>query len=156
MKRYLLLSAILAGLLLLPGMARAQFAVVEHYTGGSDTTLDIGTFTQNGERVALIGLSHKASITFKKGREWNSFIALWRKAKKTRSQSFQVIGSLKEIGPASPSLLKVAAGPGVQFTISDKPGTYSFVLLPSNFASFDAAIVKVTASLTSNRGTTGR
>ncbi len=155
MKRYLLLSALLAGLFLLPGTARAQFAVIEHYAGASDTTLDIGTLTQNGEKVALLGLSHKASITFKKGHEWNAFVALWRKAKKTHSPSFQVIGSLKEIGPASPSLLTVAAGPGVQFTINDKPGAYSFVLLPSNFASFEAAIGKVTASLTSTQSTAG-
>lgn len=148
MKRYLLLSAILAGVML-PGMAQAQFAAVGHYTSGPDTSFDIGTFTQKGDKVALVGVSHKASITFKKGPEWNAFVALWRKAKKTHSKSLKVIGSLKEIGSAAPSSLTVAVGPGVQFTINDKPGAFSFILLPSNFASFDAAIAKVTASLAS-------
>jgi hypothetical protein len=74
-----------------------------------------------------------------------------------QSDSFRIIDSYKETGTTYHSLLTVAAGPGVQFTINDpeetskgKQGTYSFILSASDYARFDADIAKVTAYLDSN------
>ncbi len=152
MKRRIFLSVLLAALILLSANAWAAITIVGHFTGGGGTTFDIGTFTndKDTERGGLLGISHKVSITFggmNDRNEWNSFVALWRKAQQTRAASFQFIGTFKETGTDYNSLLTVAAGPGVQFTINDKPGTFIFVLSPSDYASFDAAVAKVSAYL---------
>ena len=149
MKRHLLLSAILAVLLLLPATAWAQLTIVGHYTGGN-IFFDIATFTKDGKKVALLGISHKVSIAFRKD-EWNTFAAIWQKAKRSKSDSFQFIDSYKEApSDGYRSLLTVAVGPGVQFTINDKAGTYVFVLPPKDFFRVDADIAKVATYLGSN------
>jgi len=148
MNRRVFLSVLLAALILFSANARAAITIVGHYTGGGDTTFDIGTFTndKDTERGALLGISHKVSITFRAD-EWPAFVALWRKAEQTRSASFQFVGTYKETGTDYNSLLTVAAGPGVQFTINDKPGTFIFVLPLNELADFDAAVAKVSAYL---------
>jgi hypothetical protein len=141
-------SAILASLLLPPASIRADgLDFIGHYTSGDNIFLDIATYTKDGQTVGILGISRTVSITFRK-REWNSFIDLWRKAGMTRSDSFQFIGTYKEIDTTYNSLLTMAAGPGVQFTINDKAGTLSFVLSPNDYARFDADVAKVTASAT--------
>lgn len=145
MKRRFVLAALLAALLLLPGPARAALTLIGHYTAG-DNSFDIGTFQRDADKGALLGISHKVSITFGPG-QWASFVALWRKAKNTQSSSFQLIGSYKETGTDYLSLLTVAAGPGVQFSINDKGGTFTFVMAPGDFARFDADVDRVAAFL---------
>lgn len=162
MKPHILVSAVLALLLLLPATARADGLItVGRYTNGSDISLNISTYQEGGDKVGLLSMllpPHKGSMAFNKN-TWPSFVALWHKAESTQSGSFQFIGSYKEIGTTYPSLLTVAAGPGVQFTIND-PGnpteqnypaeTYSFILSPNDFARFDADVAKVTDFLNSN------
>ena len=97
-----------------------------------------------------LGISHKVSIAFRKD-EWNTFAAIWQKAKRSKSDSFQFIDSYKEApSDGYRSLLTVAVGPGVQFTINDKAGTYVFVLPPKDFFRVDADIAKVATYLGSN------
>ncbi len=145
MKRRFVVAALLAALLLPPVQARADLTIVGHYTAG-DNSFDIGTFRRDNEKGALLGIAHKVSITFGPG-EWASFVALWRKAENTQSGSFQFVGSYKETNTDYLSLLTVSAGPGVQFTINDKGGTFSFVLAPGDFARFDADVGSVAAFL---------
>jgi hypothetical protein len=147
MKRHMLISVLLAILLLIPANARADgLANIGHYTSGDGSSFDIATFSQGGETVGLLGISHKVSITFHKD-EWQSIVAIWRKAHGTQSSSFQFIGTYKETGTTYSSLLTVAAGPGVQFTINDKAGTFTYVLPRSDYAGFAANVATVAASL---------
>ena len=155
MKRQIFLSAILAVLLLLPKTARAQLTIVGNYAAVG-ATLNIATHVKNGRKKALIGISNKVVIAFSKD-QWKTFVAIWQKAMKMQSYSFRIIDSYKEAGTTYQSLLTVAAGPGVQFTINDpeetsksKQGTYSFILSASDYARFDVDIAKVTAYLDSN------
>ena len=155
MKRQIFLSAILAALLLLPATARAQLTIVGNYTAVG-ATLNIATHVKNGRKKALIGISNRVVISFSKD-QWKTFVAIWQKAMNMQSYSFRIIDSYTETGTAYQSLLTVAAGPGVQFTINDpeetskgKQGTYSFILSTSDYARFDADIAKVTAYLGSN------
>lgn len=138
-----LLALIVAALLMLPAATWAQLNVVGHYDGGG-ASLDIGTFTEKGQRVGIIGISHKVSITFQTS-TIGTLKAIWRKAKKECGNSFHFVGSFKETGASYNSLLTVAAGPGIQFTINDKPGTYTVVLSQRDYARFDADLAKVAA-----------
>ncbi|HZL59840.1 MAG TPA: hypothetical protein VFC38_09070 [Stellaceae bacterium] len=148
MKRRLFLSAVLAALLLLPATARAGLVIVGSYAGG-DTSFNIATYEESGIRVGLLNISRKVSVTFAQN-EWNSFVALWRKAERAQSDSFQLIGSFKESSTTYRSLLTVAAGPGVQFTINDAAGTLSFTLSPNDFARFDGDVATVAAFIGAN------
>jgi hypothetical protein len=152
MKRRVIVAALLAVLLLLPGKVRADgLNVVGHYANADGTFLDIATFSEKGETVGILGIAHKVSITFSNN-EWPSFVAIWRKAQATRSDSFQFVGTFKETGTTYNSLLTAAAGPGVQLTINDQPGTYVFVLSPNDYARFDGDVAKVASILGSNPG----
>jgi hypothetical protein len=147
MKRHMLISAILAILLLAPANARADgLAIIGHYTSGDGSSFDIATYSEKGDTVGILGIGHKVSIAFDKD-EWKSMIAIWRKANRTQSNSFQFIGTYKETGTTYKSLLTVAAGPGVQFTINDKAGTFIYVLPRSDYAGFDANVATVAASV---------
>lgn len=156
MKRHWLAAVLVAGLLLLPLSARAALTIVGHYDYGGGTSFDVAYNAASGGKVSLIGMRGNinnvrsaVSITFTKN-EWNSFVALWRKAERTQSNSFQFVGTFKETHTTYNSLLTVAAGPGVQFTLNDQPGTLIFVLSRADFARFDADVAKVTAFFNSN------
>ncbi len=146
----------LTGLLLVSGAAQAQFAIVGHYTNDADA-LDVFTNVSASGKAAGIGMQRKVSISVSKI-EWSKVVALWQKAKASQGSSFQVVGSLTEANTKDPSTLTLAAGPGVRFTINqpaypgstNEPGTYSLLLLPKDFARFDADLAKVVAFLNSN------
>ena len=151
MKRRILVSVLLAALLLLPASARAAITIVVHYDYGGGTVLDVATFENDKGKSALIGMKGPfnnahiaASVAFGCG-EWASFTALGKKAEGMQSNAFQFVGTWKETNTTQQALLTVAAGPGVQFTISDQPGTLFFILLPKDFASFNSALATVAA-----------
>jgi len=50
-----------------------------------------------------------------------------------------------QTGTAEQALLTVAAGPGVQFTITGQKGPFVFVLQPGDYARFDGAVNQMTA-----------
>ncbi len=147
MKRHILISALLAVSLLISAHARADgLTTVGHYNGADGSFFEIATYLEDGETVGVMGISHKVSVAFSKT-EWHSFVELWRRAESVQSNSFQFVGTYKETNTTYNSLLTVAAGPGVQFTINDQPGTLVFVLSPGDYASFDAAVGTVSATL---------
>lgn len=148
MNRLRLIGLVVAAALMFPVGAKAQLNVIGHYTGGN-TTLDIATFTKKDDRVGIMGISRKVSIAFAPG-EFKHLVALWRKARKVRSDSFQFVGTYKETQTTYNSLLTVSAGPGIQFTVNDKPGTYTFTMSPSDYARFDADLARVNAYINPN------
>lgn len=151
MKRYLLLSAMAACIFLLPAALRADgLTPVGHYVGPDATNfLDIATYVEGDETVAVMGISRKVTVAFGK-QEWQSFVDLWHSAKGTHADSFQYVGNFKESGTTYTSLLMVAAGPGVMFVINDAKGTYVFVLNATDYAAFDADVDKVTRTLSAS------
>jgi hypothetical protein len=136
---------------LLPAAARADgLTVVGHYVGSDGVSfLNISTFVEGDETVAVLNISQKVSITFGK-QEWQSLDDLWLKAKQTNSTSFQFCGAFKETGTTYNSLLMMAAGPGALFVINDSGGTYVFVLNASDYAAFDADVNKVAQTLSAS------
>ena len=104
--------------------------------------------TRIPSRGALLGISHKVSITFSNTERMEFLRRPLAEGGGTRGRArFSSSARYKETGTDYNSLLTVAAGPGVQFTINDKPGTFTFVLSPNDYAGFDAAVAKVSAYL---------
>jgi len=146
MKQHWLSAMVLCVLLLVPAVTVAgQLNIVGTYAGEA-TTLSIATYSEGNEIIALLGISRKVSITFTK-QEWNAFLAMWHQAENARGGSFDYIGSYKETGTTYQSLLTMSAGPGVQLTINDQAGTYTYTLSPDNYPSFDADILRVNQAL---------
>jgi len=143
-KRYQICLVVLA-VALLPSAGQAQLAIQGKYSGGG-TELDVATFTgKDGGRVGLIGIAaaKRVSIAFGDKSEWDSLLALWRKAKATQSATWKFVGTFKETGTKEQTLLTVAAGPGVQFTITDPKGTFSHTIPQNSFAGFETNIRQV-------------
>ncbi len=143
MKRRMLISAILFGLLLLPATAQAAGELVyagKFFSGGNE--FDIAQYTEDQDKVAVIGIesnSQRTSVAFAPD-EWHFFVELWRKAQSLQSATWQPVGTFKETNTDELALLTVTAGPGVQLTITGKKGPFVFVLLPGDYAQFDATV----------------
>ncbi len=146
MNRRLLLAAILTVLLLPPQLARAQANFIVHYTDG-DAFLDIGTFGEGEEKLVFFGISQKAAITFTKDKWKYFFVPAWATAKRTSSDSFELVDSYKRPDLIHNPLLLIGAGPGVRFTIVSETGTHQFVIRPGNYSKFDIDIAKISALL---------
>jgi len=133
----------LAALLLLATGAQAELKYVGTYAGSGGQLL-VATYTENDDRVGLIGIAAAKRVSVAFGRdEWKSLLALWQKAKGTQSATWKLVGSFKETGTKEETLLTVTAGPSVQFTITDPAGTFSYTLARNNFAAFEANIRQV-------------
>jgi hypothetical protein len=144
----LLVIAVLFLLHSAPVQAAGQLDFVGKFFAGG-TEFDIATYTEDAQRVALIGIvagPQKIPVAFNSG-EWDSFVDLWHKAAQVESASWQFVGSFKETTTRDKTLLIVTAGPGVQFTIIDPKGTSSFVLGKSDFGTFETKVQQVTAYL---------
>jgi hypothetical protein len=85
--------------------------VVGHYDGGG-ASLEIGTFTEKGQRVGIMGISHKVSIIFQTS-TIGALKAIWRKAKKERINdkpgTYTVVLSQRDYARFDADLAKVAA-----------------------------------------------
>lgn len=149
MRRRIFAAALL--LLLLPAaaaLAAGQLIMTGKFTGGG-REFDFAQYTETGtkEKVAIIGIeieSKRTSVAFSPN-EWHSFAELWHKAQSIHSATWQPVGSFQETGTAEQALLAVAAGPGVQFTITGQKGPFVFVLQPGDYARFDVAVNQMTA-----------
>ena len=69
-------------------------------------------------KVALLGIAtpSRSSISFRR-EDWLLLIDLWSKAVKAQSDSWKIIGSMKETETSDASLLTISAGPGIKFVI---------------------------------------
>ena len=110
------------------------------YAGGGE--FDIAHYADGRDKVAVVGIKtnqQATSVAFAPG-EWHSFAELWVTARGTRSATWQFIGTFKETGNDDAAQLSVAAGPGVQLTITGRKGPFVFVLSPRDYAAFDATV----------------
>ena len=148
MRRMMFAAALL---LLLPAAALAagQLIVVGRF-GGGGKVFDIVQYTAatvGKEKIAVIGIGindQHSSVAFATD-EWHSFAELWRKAQGVRSAAWQPVGTFQETDTSEQAQLAVAAGPGVQFTITGKKGPFVFVLRPADYARFDGTVNQMTA-----------
>jgi hypothetical protein len=149
MRRILFAAALLLLLLPAAALAAGQLVFIGKFNSGGNE-FDFAQYTEasgNNEKIAVIGIAirtERTSVTFDTN-EWHSFAELWQKAQSVHSATWQAVGTFKETGTEEAALLAVAAGPGVQFTITGKKGPFTFVLLPGDYVRFDAAVQKMTA-----------
>ncbi len=149
MKRILFALALLLLLPAVSALAAGQMVFTGKFNSGGNE-FDFAQYTENTgnrEKIAVIAIaikSQRTSVAFDT-KEWPSFAALWRKAHNVHAAAWQPIGTFQETGTAEAALLNVAAGPGVQFTITGKQGPFTFVLLPGDYPRFDAAVNQMTA-----------
>jgi hypothetical protein len=148
MRRRIFAAALLLLLLHAPALAAGQLIMTGKFTGGGKE-FDFAQYTETGtkEKVAIIGIeidNKRTSVAFSPN-EWHSFAELWHKAQGVHSATWQPVGNFQETGTAEQALLAVAAGPGVQFTITGQKGPFVFVLQPGDYARFDGAVNQMTA-----------
>jgi len=141
MKRILFAAAMLLLLLNAPALAAGQLVFAgKFFSGGSE--FDIAQYTEDDEKVAVIGIginNVKTSVAFAPN-EWHFFAELWQRARNAQSATWQPVGTFKETGTDELALLNVAAGPGVQFTITGNKGPFTFVLQQGDYAQFGAVV----------------
>lgn len=141
--------AALALLLLLqsPASAAGQLVVLDRFSGGGNE-FDFDQYTEIGgkDRIAVVAIEigHSRSSVAFDAKEWHSFAELWQKAKNLHAATWQPVGDFKETGVTAAATLSVAAGPGVQFTITGGNGPFTFVLMPADYPRFDAAVKHMT------------
>ncbi len=142
-KRFLLTAFALLLAFPLMGMQGGSLNIVAKFNTG-ETELDVATYTQNAEKVALIGISMPKKGSYAaRADEWAALIQLWEKAAQTDSASWQFIGTLKETGTTDPTLVIITAGPGVRFTLETADGIFSYVLPKSDFPRFETSVQQV-------------
>ena len=118
------------------------------FAGGAE--FDLALYTDGNKKVGIVGIAaadgRKTSVAFDP-EEWHFFAALWQKARKTKSATWQPIGSFKETGTKELALLTMSAGPGVRFNISGNKGPFAFTLPTSDIKSFDAKVAEMAKQL---------
>jgi len=114
------------------------------YAGGSE--FDIAQYSDGKTKIGIVGINRdraRTSVAFVAD-EWHSFVELWDRSRRVPSATWQMIGTFKETGTDDATSLSVATGPGVQFTIAGKPGSFAFVLSPRDYAAFDSTVKRMT------------
>ena len=140
-----------------PLQAGMQLDIVAKFRN-ADLEFDVATvFDSEAEasrsKIALLGIvtPSRPGITtplrnsFSFGlEEWLWLIALWTKAVKAQTDSWKVVGSMRETETTDVSHLTVSAGRGVKFVIgSSRKGTVAYVLSRDDFAGFENALYRV-------------
>jgi hypothetical protein len=137
-------------LLMLPaaGMEGGKLDVVGIF-GVSGAELKVATYTDGAQKVGLLGIAKEkhVSYSFRPG-EWDSLVQLFQKAAQTQSESWQFIGTIKEVGTKDPTLMLVTAGKGVRFTLETAEGSFSIVLAKTDFERFETSLHQVGTYLT--------
>jgi hypothetical protein len=96
-------------------------------------------------KVALLAIATPPRSSFSFRREdWLLLIDLWSKAVKAQSESWNIIGSMKERETSDVSVLTVSAGPGIKIVIdSPRKGPVTYVLSKDDLARFAGALYRV-------------
>ncbi|HZL58995.1 MAG TPA: hypothetical protein VFC38_04790 [Stellaceae bacterium] len=118
--------------------------IVDKFMSGN-TELDVATYTVDQSKVGLIGIvtDKRLSVAFDRD-SLGTFTQLWKKAVAAQSATWRVIGSHKDGDTDTATLITVAAGPGVEFTLLEgTKGTNAFVLGRNDFDAFSAALEKM-------------
>lgn len=111
--------------------------------------LDVATYTENSERVGLLGIAKDKRVSFAfHPQEWDSLVQLFHKAEPVQGASWQFVGTVKEVGTKDPTLLIVTAETsGIRFTMETAEGSFAVVLSRSDFDRFDANLRQVATYL---------
>ena len=125
-----------------PLQARVQLDIVAKFRNAG-MELDVVTVVDweveaAKSKVALLGIAtpSRSSISFRR-EDWLLLIDLWSKAVKAQSDSWKIIGSMKETETSDASLLTISAGPGIKFVIdSPRKGLVTYVLSKDDLARF--------------------
>ena len=131
-----------------PLQAQVQLELIAKFQN-LEIELDVVTVVDSeaeaSGRVALLGIATplRSSFSFKR-EEWLLLIALWSKAVKAQSDSWKIIGSMKETETSDPSLLTISAGPGIKLVInSPRKGLVTYVLSKDDLARFAGTLYRV-------------
>jgi hypothetical protein len=129
-----------------PLQAQVQLELVAKFRNVG-IELDVVTVdaSEPSGRVALLGIATplRSSFSFKR-EEWLLLIDLWSKTVKVQSDSWKIIGSMKETETSDPSLLTISAGPGIKFVInSPRKGSVTYVLSKDDLARFAGTLYRV-------------
>ena len=132
-----------------PLQARVQLDIVAKFRNAG-MELDVVTVVDweveaAKSKVALLGIAtpSRSSISFRR-EDWLLLIDLWSKAVKAQSDSWKIIGSMKETETSDASLLTISAGPGIKFVIdSPRKGLVTYVLSKDDLARFAGALYRV-------------
>lgn len=111
--------------------------------------LDLATYTENNERVGLLGIARDKRVSYAfHPNEWDSLIQLFHKAEPVQGQSWQFVGTLKEVGTKDPTLLIVTAETsGIRFTMETAEGSFAVVLSRNDFDRFETSLRQVATYL---------
>jgi hypothetical protein len=133
-----------------PLQARVQLDIVAKFRN-LGIELDVVTVVDSEveaskSKVALLGIATplRSSFSFRR-EEWLLLIDLWSKAVKVQSDSWKIIGSMKETETwDDDSLLTISAGPGIKFVInSSRKGVVTYVLSKDELARFAGTLYRV-------------
>jgi len=131
-----------------PLQAQVQLELIAKFQN-LEIELDVVTVVDSeaeaSGRVALLGIATplRSSFSFKR-EEWLLLIALWSKAVKAQSDSWKIIGSMKETETSDPSLLTISAGSGIKLVInSPRKGLVTYVLSKDDLARFAGTLYRV-------------
>jgi hypothetical protein len=133
-----------------PLQARVQLDIVAKFRN-LGIELDVATVVDSEveaskSKVALLGIATplRSSFSFRR-EEWLLLIDLWSKAVKVQSDSWKIIGSMKETETwDDDSLLTISAGPGIKFVInSSRKGLVTYVLSKDDLARFAGTLYRV-------------
>jgi hypothetical protein len=132
-----------------PLQARVQLDIVAKFRNAG-MELDVVTVVDweveaAKSKVALLGIATPSRSSFSfRGEDWLLLIDLWSKAVKAQSDSWKIIGSMKETETSDASLLTISAGPGIKFVIdSPRKGLVTYVLSKDDLARFAGALYRV-------------
>jgi len=115
-----------------------------------ETELDVVTVVDSEvdatkSKVALLGIATplRSSISFRR-EEWLLLIDLWSKAVKAQSDSWKIIGSMKEAETSDASVLIISAGPGIKLVInSPRKEPVTYILSKDELARFAGTLYRV-------------
>jgi len=145
----LIIVLVLSSLILAsPLQARIQLDIVAKFRNVG-IELDIVTLIDweveaAKSKVALLAIATppRSSFSFR-GEDWSLLIDLWSKAVKAQSESWNVIGTMKERETSDVSILTISAGPGIKIVIdSPRKGPVSYVLSKDDLARFAGTLYR--------------
>jgi hypothetical protein len=148
---YGLITALALSSLILasPLQARVQLDIVAKFRNVG-IELDIVTLVDweveaAKSKVALLAIATppRSSFSFRQ-EDWLLLIDLWSKAVKAQSESWNIIGTMKERETSDVSILTISAGPGIKIVIdSPRKGPVSYVLSKDDLARFAGTLYRV-------------
>jgi len=141
-------AVVLGFLLAAPALAEGKLDVTGKFRA-SDGELDVAVYTEDKEKVGLLGIDNQGRVSFAfDKKEWSELVALWRRAEKVKSSAWKNVGEMTETGTKDISHLRIEAGPAMRFTIwSAEKGSKTCTLPAADYQRFGQALEHVRSYL---------